>query len=62
MEGLEPGTDLGTKTFGGPPRQVKGMVRGRWNVDSLGDLPHHPPIDLGTAQREPVAMATWSKS
>ena len=53
----EQGTDLGTVTFGGPPRQVQCIVRGRWNVDLLGDLPHHPPIDLRAAQREPAVLA-----
>ena len=53
----EEGTDLGTVAFGGTPRQVECIVRGRWNVDLPGDLPHHLPIDLRAVQREPAAVA-----
>jgi len=56
----EEGTDLGTETFGSPPRQVQCIVRGRWNVDLLGDLSHHPPIELRAVQREP-SMLTEKK-
>ena len=53
----EEGTDLGTMAFGGPPRQVQCIVRGGWNVDLLGDLIHHLPIDLRAVQREPATLA-----
>jgi hypothetical protein len=52
----EQAADLGTMTFGSPPRQVQRMVHGRWEVNLLRDRPHHLPVDLRVAQREPAAL------